>query len=257
MIKWCAYCQSFLGELPPHESLIISHGICKPCKNIGAFGDDSRQPILAPLIDLQKELYTAGLSGDTSKIPHLIERSQKIGVQPLDMIFGFLSPMLVQIGVQWEKGITSVREEHLFTNFAESLLLSIQNNSSTKLSPPPNPNILLVSADGNYHTFGLKLIHLWLNTKLYTSELISPGLPMNELLTYTKTTRPKFVGISISLRSQVTNLQNYIQTLQSELRDDAPKVLVGGYAIKARLIDAAEIAPARLVSDILELSSIL
>jgi hypothetical protein len=40
MIRWCSYCQAFIGEAPPFDSIVVTHGICRACSTTLAAGDD-------------------------------------------------------------------------------------------------------------------------------------------------------------------------------------------------------------------------
>lgn len=33
MIKWCCYCQAYIGEKPPFNDYTFSHGVCVSCKH--------------------------------------------------------------------------------------------------------------------------------------------------------------------------------------------------------------------------------
>jgi methanogenic corrinoid protein MtbC1 len=250
MLKWCSYCQQFLTESPPYELLVITHGMCDSCKHRGFDLDEATKQKLEQLVALQRDLYSAGGAGDVAQIGSLIDRARRFGVKPLDIILGFLNPMLVRIGSQWEEGTLTVREEHLFTQFCEALLVAVQS-SQPDCKNGETPSVLLTSADGNYHCFGVRVVHLWLSSEGITSELITPGLPAGELLEYTNAVKPLFVGISLSMRSQLPGVRTYLDLAVSSPM--APEVLVGGYAVKSQQVTEAELSPARLVHDFRDL----
>lgn len=254
MIIWCAYCQQFLRESAPFEELDVSHGICKSCSEKGLSLNKTDEAKLKELVQLQRQLYAAGKSGDHSRINSLIQNCNDIGVRPMDMIFGFLSPMLVKLGKLWEKGEITVVEEHRFTSFCEQLLGALKATSTTKND---QPRFILASANGNYHNFGLKLIHLWLEAHAYSVELITPSLPMDELLEYTMDVKPHFVGISVSLPDQISDVKTYIHTLSSKSDSPVRQIFIGGYAVKAGLLKSSELTPALLINDPESLASYL
>lgn len=254
MLKWCAYCQQFLEEAPPYEKLSITHGICRSCVNKGVFFDAGNNSRLKNLVQFQRKLYEAGRSGEISEIPSLLEESQKLGTRPIDLIFGLINPMLVHIGNLWEKGEISVREEHRFSNFSSSLLDAIQMHP-IESKAPEGTKILLVSADKNYHTFGTRVLHLWLTAEGYYSELITPGLPTQELVSYIQEFQPEFLGISLSLKSQVEYVHDYLSA--SRCAKYQPKVILGGYAIKSLAVTAQDISEVSFVTKTQQLKAIL
>lgn len=251
MMIWCAYCQHFLKESAPFDKLDISHGMCDSCAKKGLSLTQADEAKLKQLVELQRELYAAGKAGDRTRIKSLIQSCNEIGVRPMDMIFGFLSPMLVRIGKLWELGEVSVIEEHRFTHFCEQLLDSIKATSTISNE---QPHFILASADGNYHNFGLKLIQLWLESRGYQVELITPSLPMDELLKYTMEIKPQYIGLSISLEEQIAAVKSYTQSLASSPNSSVKQVFIGGHAVKAGIVKPSDLAPALLIKDPEELS---
>lgn len=255
MLSWCAYCQEFIKEVPPFEQLSITHGLCESCTQRGLFLDDLCWARLHKLVNLQRELYAAGSKGDISQIDGLIKKSQSLGVKPLDMVFGFLNPKLVHIGDLWEKGLLSVRDEHKFSNFAENIFQSLLKTQGGPMQP--TPSVLLVSAEGNYHTFGLQALRLWLQAEGIASELIIPSFPTDELIEYTLKNKPHFVCLSVSLLSHIASVKKYLDAMKMELARKDFTVLIGGFAVKSGLIKASELAPAVLVNDLKDLTKII
>jgi methanogenic corrinoid protein MtbC1 len=162
--------------------------------------------------------------------------------------------MLVQIGALWEKGQLSVQEEGRFTRFSESILEVIQKNLPDR---EESPIILLVTAEKNFHTFGLKMLHLLLIEEGISSKLIVPGVSLGELIEYTKKEKPSFVGISISDQSQMANIKEYLKLIRAEMQSDQPQVLLGGFPIKTGQISHDEIAPAIALNDLQKLIKLL
>lgn len=246
MIKWCAYCQEFMEELAPFDDLTVSHGMCSPCFDRGLTLTDDEENKLQLLVRFQKNLYAAGQSGDTVAITELLQEAQRLKVKPLDIILGFLNPMLVHIGYLWNQGKMTVREEHIFTQFSERLLEAIRSRQSIKND---KPLVLLASANSNYHSYGLKLIHIWLSAEEISSELIVPGLPLNEFIDYTKLIKPRYVGISVSDYSQLAEIKTYIETINEFPKTEQPKIFIGGYPVKTGQITPKDLSSATVIND--------
>ncbi len=245
MIIWCAYCQNFLRESAPFEDLTVSHGMCPDCAQKGLSQTKVDETKLDQLVQLQKELYSAGHSGDFSRIEPLIKISKEMGIRPIDMIFGFLNPMLIRIGELWNEGTITYKDEHRFTGFCVKLLEALKSQSKMKRN---NPQFLLVSADGNNHNFGLQLLQLWLEAQDCSVELVTSDLKMDQLLDYTLKIDPLYVGVSISLPEQALSVQSFIKTLNSK-KTSVQQIFIGGYAVKAGLLTAQEMAPAIMIKD--------
>jgi hypothetical protein len=66
MIRWCAYCQRFLGEFEPYDSLDTSHGICPSCVTKGVIANDDDLSRSAALRSFFADLRKLALSGAAS-----------------------------------------------------------------------------------------------------------------------------------------------------------------------------------------------
>jgi len=252
MIKWCAYCQQYQGESEPFDQLGLTHVLCPVCAARGLNIGDRDFELLTQLRELQSDLYSCGRDGALDRIDLLVERSRLMGIRPIDMVVGLLSPMLVQIGILWATKQISVRDEHRFSEFASRFLMAIAKNIPP-LSNEPSAQVLLACADGNYHTFGLRVVQLWLATEGISCELITPSVPSNELFEYARALRPKVLGLSISMPEQSAALDE----IRAGALSKETVLWLGGYAVKSGQLDLERAGNAALVKDILQLPSLL
>ena len=72
MLKWCSYCQQFLGEVPDYDNFSISHGTCLECyADLLEQGDvDLTRPLLLKAV--QRKLWTAGLENNLTAAAKVI-----------------------------------------------------------------------------------------------------------------------------------------------------------------------------------------
>ena len=65
MLKWCSYCQHFMGEIPPHDDFGITHGLCLDCEKsrIDLFSDSEVERAMF-LGDIFHRLFDAGRRED-------------------------------------------------------------------------------------------------------------------------------------------------------------------------------------------------
>jgi hypothetical protein len=60
MLKWCSYCQQFLGEIPDYEKLTITHGVCAACAANALAFTESDFKLAESLRHIQHQLHDAG-----------------------------------------------------------------------------------------------------------------------------------------------------------------------------------------------------
>src|ERR1700722_4926401 len=119
MLRWCAYCQEFQGEIAPLDIFTTTHGLCTACMAKGMDRLDSEIGNSHRLREIQGLLYEAGKAGDMAAAPGIVHRALSAGLRPVDILVGLITPLLYLIGVEWESHLITVADEHRFTSFCE------------------------------------------------------------------------------------------------------------------------------------------
>lgn len=237
MIQWCAYCQRFIGEKPPYDSFEISHGVCRSCNAKGLDLSDADVEQARWIAGLHAQLVDQGRTGDARTASALIDAAVEAGVKPVDILMGLLSPALHQLGAAWERGEISVADEHRFSAFAESLveLVAARTAPGAPANDVPYP-VVLVNAEGNAHTLGVRIASLWLRSRGVAALAIYPGTPAPDLVALVKALRPATLGISISIADQAPRAARVVEQLRAVPRLAGMRIVVGGNAVKRGLV---------------------
>lgn len=252
MLRWCSYCQKFLGEAEPYEDLSITHGICAACRqNVRTLTDgdfeNSRR-----LQTMQDRLMTAGLSGDLRTVDHALREAIAQNVRSIDIFMGLIAPLLYRIGEEWQKGYITVAEEHRFTSYCEQLFEQLSNEVTVSRPTVPaaadRADVLLMNAPGNRHTMAICILAAWFADKGMSARGIGPTPAIDDPISLICESRPSVVLISIALSEQFPAVVRLIERIAALPGPPHPKILVGGYAVKMNLVPP--IPGADLVSDI-------
>lgn len=238
MLSWCSYCLAFQGEKPPLEDLCITHGICEDCQ-VTVYQEDPSEDRVNALRQLQGRLMSAGDMADIAAIPALLEEGRNLGVRQVDMLVGLLAPLLWRIGQEWAAGQRTVAEEHVFSSWSNHLIayVGITNPAIRHGKRQAQPTALLATVPGNRHNLGLHMLAAWLAERGITSRTLVGGLSANEVLTEIRKLAPSVIGLSISLRSQLTGLWEVVEGLPNF----KGSVLVGGFAIKSGEVSRSDL----------------
>src|SRR5262245_16261445 len=109
MIKWCAWCQQFMGEIEPYDDFNLTHGACDSCnsKHTSLFASDvvDRANVLKELF---QTLFDAGRRDDVEAATQIVDKAIAANFRPVDILLGMISPMLYEIGEEWKRGALSV-----------------------------------------------------------------------------------------------------------------------------------------------------
>jgi len=252
VLKWCAFCQQFQGEIPPYEDLGITHSVCRDCQPKALEFDDSHIAHAQLLRTFHERLFAAGLHGDLASAERIIEDAMLFKIRGVDLLLGIMAPIMHQVGEAWRRDTLSVTQERSFSELCRRIydLVAAKMRMSLSDGSPEaeRPEALLFNAPANRHRLGLRIIALWLEQKGLRARIVEPTPGLDELVELVSSTRPKLVLISIAVAEQavgVIAIAARITELPAAVR---PSVLVGGYAVKSGMISS--IPHAELLADI-------
>ena len=253
MLKWCSYCQRFLGETPDFHNLNVTHGICTACAPGADKFTELDFQLAESLRDIQHQLREAGRCSDLDAADRIIESAAAANVRAVDVLIGIIAPALYQVGEDWKRGIIGVAEEHRFTAFCEELFNRVASRGKDAAPAPSAADeepseFLLMNAPGNKHTLAIRILTFWLRSRGAAARLLGSPPSPEELAAMVIRNRPKSLLISMALTEQsagVTSMAQRVSQLPAAIR---PKVIIGGYAVKLGLVSA--IPGAQLMADI-------
>jgi methanogenic corrinoid protein MtbC1 len=140
---------------------------------------------------------------------------------------------LYEIGQLWKNGQLTVAQEHLFAEFAEQVIHRFKERSLPMPNFPQvkNVDVLLVCAEGNYHTLGVQIIDLARSELGLKTKTITPGLPNQDILWSIDRFQPRLLGISIAEQEQKGAGLEIVKLIQEDPSRVDMKILVGGSGI--------------------------
>ena len=233
MILWCAYCRQFLREEKPFDDYRISHAVCPACEPKVLTFTDSDQSRLEGIIEFFLHLEEVSLSGSRAEVPQILKESQSLGIRPVDLMMGLLQPLLSKIGDLWAAKEITVDTEHRFSALVGDLLAHVRNSSKREAGPAA-PELILVNAEGNYHTLGLQMAEVYLAAQGIPTLTVIPGLPTNEILQLVRLHKPKAIGFSVALPNQMEQVWTVARHFK-QARHAPRHILVGGPAVRLGL----------------------
>jgi len=255
MLKWCSYCQDFIGEVPDYENLDISHGICWECRpKTPSFSttDFERARLLK---GIQRKLFVAGQRNDLNAAEAIIADAAEAGIKPVNVLIGTVAPLLYRVGEDWKRGTLSVEEEHRFTAFCERTYYLVAENAdfgtsmnSLRASDAQDTEFLLLNAPGNRHTLAIRILALALASRGMRARIADGPVDPYELVATIDALRPGALLVSMALAEQSSGVVTITQRVESLPKAMRPKIIVGGYAVKLGLV--SHIPGAVLMPDI-------
>lgn len=234
MLRWCVFCQRYLGEAEPWNDFSITHDICSACRaRSSSFSVEDQQRAL-PVQRFYERLSRVAKQGIITSPSALLEESRQLGIRPLDLIMGLLQPILYEIGELWSRGLVTTSSEHLFSSMVSAVLNLVfeEDEATAPKRRADRPAVLLVQADGNYHSLGMQIVELALACHRIDCVAFYPGLPASEVGRMARDLKPAFVGISVSMIEQREAVRDTCAKLTEIDEPSRPRVLIGGLAVK-------------------------
>ena len=253
MLKWCFYCQQFMHEIAPYDDFGITHGLCRSCSSahVDVF-DGSEIQRARFLREVFHALFDAGRRNDFDMAARFVGTAIAANCRPVDILIGMIAPMLYEIGEEWKRGALSVEAEHRFTAFSVQVIDLVESGMPVETASPRLRSgaapLFLMNAPGNRHGLAVRILALWLQSRGATVRIVDSDIDGASLMRSIAAERPKYLLISMALSEQRDSVAGIVEAAQMLPHDIRPKIIVGGYPIKAGLI--ASIPAAELLPDI-------
>jgi methanogenic corrinoid protein MtbC1 len=237
MIRWCAYCQTYIGERPPLEDYSLTHDICDSCVAEDRQKDYAKVAAMRAIGAFYGRLRAASVAGEVLQASQLVDEGLALGLKTADLAWGILQPLLYSIGEQWANGGLSVAYEHRFSETAMAAveMLFFRDPTLQKLRQHHHPEVLLVMAEGNYHSLGARMAELGLCLQSYSTLTVVPGLPAKEVVALALSLRPRVIAVSVALAPQMRSVRELCTMLEKMPSEDRPRLAIGGSALRLGL----------------------
>ena len=237
MIRWCSYCQRYLGEAPPFESFVMTHGVCRLCEKTAKKAQSADLVKVRRIGSFYAEIRRHALSGDISNVMAAIDTgAPALGMRASDLFMGIIQPVLSEIGKAWEAGRVTFAQEHAFTALAEevlSRLTSAQQGATSTPGQVDSVEVLLVCISGNFHSLGVRTLGLGLRDAGIRTEVAYPSLANPMILLALDKHSPAVLGMSVSLPEQRVEVEGLLASIAQRPRFKDLRLLIGGPAVKA------------------------
>ena len=214
MIRWCSYCQRFLGEKAPYDDPAFSHGVCDDCDARLERGEPIHSET-QPLRALVQRLIESASVGDELACDALLAEASASPLSTESLLIGVLQPALYQAGLDWQAARMSVAAEHRLTSWCERAF------SALPAAARPLPlDMAIFQAPGNSHTLGPRFAARVLAARGLSVEAVVPALPVAEIVALVRDLRPRAIGLSCALPAAATAAMDLVTSLREALEPE-------------------------------------
>jgi methanogenic corrinoid protein MtbC1 len=174
---------------------------------------------------LARAFVTALLDGDRLLAAELARRTFDLSGSRIAVFADLVHPAMTAIGELWYRGAVQSAVEHRATAIVESIAEDLPPAASA--SPVPRGSRCVLAALGQEeHALGLRIMAMAMQDEGWQVNLLGCGVSPEDLLSATRSARPRLVGLSAGYLPSVRTMRAAI----SELKESRVAVLVGGQA---------------------------
>lgn len=207
---------------------------------IANYENNHRQPNLETLIDLSKalEVSVAYILGQTNQVPGTSKTLHPSEIDAADQflelilanniddarifldhylkshayeeaLFYLIRYSLTKLGWLWEVGEITIAKEHQTSSRISHFIDYIMAKET--LVPSKNKIVLGLTAIGEKHTFGIKMLLAGLEKHGYTCHFIGQGVPVDDLKKYLEDIKADYLIVGITSPFFFSNALDYIK----------------------------------------------
>lgn len=162
-------------------------------------------------------------SGDDYKL--LLDGALSNGMAIPEVLDLLVAPTQHWVGDQWECGAWNVAQEHRATALTSRTIDLID-----LAREPTHPGeILVTSAEGEWHTLGLSMVSLGLRSQGYRTVTLGGPLPSGQLLTFLHEMAPRCITVTCQMLGNLPGARR----MAAAARESGSPVVIGGSAVTA------------------------
>jgi len=186
-----------------------------------------------------KNYLNALLAGKRSECREMVQQLLDADIAVKTLYTHLFQRSLYRVGELWEHNQISVANEHLATSITESLLNLVYPAVFT--TERTGKSALISCGANEYHQVGGKMVADILELNGWDGHFLGANTPAEDLLAQIQEVQPDFVGLSLSILSNIEHLKRSIEVVKSDFPN--MDLLVGGQAFRWGGIDALKRYP--------------
>jgi methanogenic corrinoid protein MtbC1 len=160
--------------------------------------------------EAREQLLSALLAYDEAAADRTLEEA--FAVYGLERVSEqILAPAMVQLGDMWHEGRASTAAEHFASSYLRRKLDAIINAAPQINAGPP---VVLGCAPGDWHEFGLLLIHLMLRRRNVNTIYLGQNVPLDQFVEEMQRLKPAMIVMSAATLDTLPGLVDLAAAVQ-------------------------------------------
>lgn len=150
----------------------------------------------------------------------------RAGLSLREIYVDVIQPSLQEIGRLWQINRVSAAEEHYLTAAIQLVIAQLSPQLFAKA--PTRPAVVIACVSGELHEIGARMVADLLQLEGFDSHFLGASTPIRDLVAFVGAKRATVLGLSTTISSHLACTELIVQTIRSEARTRAVKIVVGG-----------------------------
>lgn len=135
---------------------------------------------------------------------------------------------MYKVGELWENNLITVANEHLATSITESLMNLV--HPSIFATERIGKKAVISCSPNEFHQVGGKMVADILELNGWDGHFLGANTPTDDMAQFIQDTKPDFVGLSLSILSNIDNLRQSIEVIRVNFPN--LDLVIGGQAFR-------------------------
>ncbi|MBD0330138.1 MAG: cobalamin B12-binding domain-containing protein [Thermoleophilia bacterium] len=215
-----------VAERLPRRAAALAPRLEEAGSLVRALADEQADAPVGPAGRLAKAYVAAIVAGRPAIARATVERAVEEGMPVAEAYVGVLQPALYEIGDLWAAGRVSVAQEHLAT--ATTQVLAARLAARLPRAERGSGTVVVAASEGELHALGTRFVAELLEAAGWTVLELGASTPVLDLVTLVARERPRAVGLSTSLTTNLRAAEEAFARLRA--LPAAPLLAAGGRA---------------------------
>ncbi len=216
--------QSANALLPLYDFMLEYHNECIRLSEEMKHHNNSKE---STWDDIHERILHALINGDYKLIIEILENDYCIKDQLINIYQEVLQPVMYEIGERWSKNEISIAREHLASSTLSRIMSILYNEY---MLDTMQKGVAIISSGVNeYHQLGARMVADALESDGWNIYFLGADTPIHELVELMNELNPVFVGLSVTMMSNVHKVDEAIKAIR--LSNKLVKIMVGGRAV--------------------------
>lgn len=202
----------------------------------------------------REELFSLLMNHEEKEAKALIEANIKEGLNPIDLYEKAFRPILLEVGLLWEKNNLGVGTEHYITAIISDMISKIELKNQL-LSKPKR--VLLMTPESEGHYIGIKMLKNIFESFGWKTFLVGNSIPFIDLARMLRENKIEVLALSVTLNEYINPLGYIISGIREMKEFSGLKIIVGGQATQGKDIEKTLPEVDYFIKDLYEIESLI